>query len=145
MVENHRLFPLEEIPEPLFHSIAEVLSVSGQTLGQFVIIRIVDLPDERACNEFDLFVLSHPKQIRDSERYYAVFKLWFIMSILGYAFSSALSVLIYPYLAGYFLMLLVAVVVRTIFPRARQQEEFPVAAIWRAAPIARPDHSVGSR
>jgi len=91
------------------------------------------------------FVLSHAKQIRDSERYYAVFKLWFIMSILGYAFSSALSVLIYPYLAGYFLMLLVAVVVRTIFPRARQQEEFPVAAIWRAAPIARPDHSVGSR
>ena len=90
-------------------------------------------------------VLSRGKQIRESDRYFSVFKVWFVMSILAYAFSSAASMLIYPYLAGFFLMVFVAVVVRTIFPRARQQEEFPVAAIWRAAPIARPDHSVGSR
>jgi oligosaccharide repeat unit polymerase len=92
-----------------------------------------------------LYALSRGKQIRDAERYFTIFKLWFTMSMLGYAFSSALTVLMYPYLAGYFLMLFVAIVVRTIFPRARRQEEVAAAAAWRAAPIVRPDHSVGSR
>jgi oligosaccharide repeat unit polymerase len=91
------------------------------------------------------FILSQARQIRDGDCYFAVFKVWFVMSILGYAFSSAASMLIYPYLAGFFVMLFVAIAVRTIFPRARRQEEFLVAATWRAAPIAGRDHSVGSR
>jgi oligosaccharide repeat unit polymerase len=84
-----------------------------------------------------LFIISHGKRIREEDRYYAAFKLWFIMSILGYAFSSALSVLIYPYLAGYLLMLLVAMMVRAIFPRARRHEESPVAVRWKPDPIVR--------
>jgi len=101
------------------------------------ILRLLD------CRLFH--ILRQGNQIPERLAYWTVFKLWFMVVVLGYIFSSALTVLLYPYLLGYFLILLVANATRTIFVRRRPADEFAIGAGWQSGQIASQRPGTGGR
>jgi oligosaccharide repeat unit polymerase len=86
--------------------------VEGFTFG--LILRLLD---SRL-----VYVVRRRHQISEADVYFAVFKIWFAVGVLGYLFSSALTVLLYPYFLGYCVMVFAARLTGAIFGRPKTAE-----------------------